>query len=77
MLVKTLVQKDKLKKFKASKERKYTKREVKILVEKKIKNALRKREKQHEEEMHAFENMSISDSDEESKNKSSSEEREI
>lgn len=75
-LVKTLVQKEKLKKFKANKERKYTKHEVNVLVEKKLKRAMQKKRKQREEELRAFENMSVSDS-EESSNDSSSEEGEI
>ena len=75
-LVKTLVQKEKLKKFKATKDRKYTKHEVNVLVEKKLKKAMRKKKKQREEELRAFENMSVSDS-EESINDSSSEEGEI
>ena len=69
-------QKEKLKKKKANKERKYTKHEVNIL-ENKIKKALKKKKKQHTEEPRTFENMSLSDSDEESSHGSSSEEEEI
>ena len=76
-LVKALVQKDKLKKQKANKERKYTKHEVDILLEKKMKKALWKRKKQHAEKWHSFENINVSDSDEESSKVSSSEEVEV
>ena len=48
-----------------------------ILVKKKIKRALKKRKKQCAEKLHAFKNMSVSNSDEESLNLSSSEEGEI
>ena len=65
-LVQTLVQNEKLKKQKVIKERKYTKHEVNILVERKVKKALKKRQKQCAEELHDFENMSVSDSGEES-----------
>ena len=43
-LVKALVQKEKKKKQKAIKERKYTKHEVNILVERKMQNVLKKEE---------------------------------
>ena len=75
--IKFLVKKEKPKKQKASKERKYNKHEVNILVERKMKNALKKTKKQCEEELRAFENMIVWDSDEESKNVHSSEEGEI
>ena len=76
-LVKSLVQKEKLKKQKASKERKYIKHDVNILVERTMKKVLKRRKKQHEEELCAFENMSVLDLDKESNNVSSSEEEEI
>ena len=56
---------------------KYTKHEVSILVEKKMKQAHKKRKKQCEEELRAFKNMSVWDSDEESSKVSSSKEGEI
>ena len=56
---------------------KYTKHEVNILVEKKMNKALKKRKKQRAEELRAFENMSVSDSDKDSSNVSSSEEDEV
>ena len=67
-LVKPLVHKEKMKKQKSSKERKYTKHEVNILVERNMKKALKKRKKQCEEEFRAFKSMNVSDSDEESNN---------
>ena len=76
-LVRAFVQKEKLKKKKTSKERKYTKLEVSILVENKMKKALKKREKLRVEELRAFENMSILYSDKKSSNVSSSKEGEV
>ena len=61
-LVKALVQKEKIKKLKASYKWKCTKQEVNILVEKKMKQVMKKRKKQHKEELCAFKNMSVSDS---------------
>ena len=65
MLLKFLVQKEKLIKFKANKKRKYTKHEVNVLVERKVKKAMKKKKKKCKEELGEFENMSVSDSDEE------------
>ena len=77
MLVKTLVQWDKPKKFKVSKERKCTKHEVNVLAERKVKKAMKKQKKQRKEELCAFENMSVSDSDKEQKIESPSKKGEI
>ena len=48
-----------------------------MLVEKNMTKAHKKRKKQYEEELHTFENMSVSDSDEESINVGSNEKGKI
>ena len=55
----------------------YTKHEVNILLDKKMRKAPKKRKKQHAEELRAIEIMSVSDSDENSGNINPIEEGEI
>ena len=60
------------------KKKRFTKHEVNIMVQKQVKKALKQnKKKKRTEELRAFENMSVSDSDQESSDSSSSEEGEI
>ena len=68
IFINALVQKERLKKKKHSKERKYTKLEINIVVGKKMKKALKKRKKQSAKKLCAYGNTSIYNSDEESNN---------
>ena len=55
----------------------YTKHEVNIMVQKQVKKAVKQKKRKRTEELHAFEKMSFSESDQESINSSSSKEGEI
>ena len=59
------------------KKKRYSKYEVNIMVQKLVKKALKQNKRKSTEELREFETMSISDSDQESFNSSSSEEGEI
>ena len=57
--------------------KKYTKHEVNIMIKKQVKKGMKQKKRKHTQELRAFEKMSVSDSDQESMNSSSSEEGEI
>ena len=59
------------------KEKKYTKHEVDVEVGKKVNKVLKKKTRRHTEEPHTFGKMSLSNSGQESINRSSSEEGKI
>ena len=59
------------------KRKRFTKHDVNVMVHIQVKKALKKKKKKRTEELRAFEKMSVSDSDQESINSSSSEEDEV
>ena len=75
--LKVLVKQAKQKKGKHFQKKRFTKYEVNIMVQKQVKKAMKQKKKKHTEELHAFEKMSVSDSNQESFNSSSSEQGEI
>ena len=76
--LKALVKQAKQKKGNFQKKKRFTKHEVNIMVQKQVKKAMKKNKKsKRTEELRAFEKMSVSDSDQESSDSSSSEDGEI
>ena len=76
--LKALVKQAKQKKGKHfQKKKRFTKHEVNIMVQKEVKKAMKKKKKKRTEDLRAFEKMSVSDSDQESSDSSSSEDGEI
>ena len=76
--LKTLVKQAKQKKGKHFKKKKrHTKHEVNIMVKKHVKKVLKQKKRKCTKELHAFEKMIVSDSDQKSMNSSSSEKDEI
>ena len=59
------------------KKKRFTKHEVNLMVQKQVKKAMKKKKKKRTEELRAFEKMSVSDSDQESSDSSSSKDRQI
>ena len=76
--LKALVKQAKQKKSRHfDKKKSFTKHEVKVMVQKQVKKALKKKKRKLTEELHAFMKMCVSDLDQESMNSSSSEEGEV
>ena len=77
-ILKALLKQAKQKKEKYFDEKKrFTKHEVNIMVQKEVKQAMKKKKKKYAEELHAFEIISVFNPDQESFNRSSREEGEI